>query len=91
MKKLPCWLNEGLKPRFRAAIYHFLDQPENRARWLPEYDDLTDTHQLIRNVHIEVFPFDPRTGADRETALLFSYRRRTLDRNAAVFEITLPF
>ncbi len=89
VKKLPYWLSEGLKPRFHAAIYRFLDQPENRTRWLPEYEDLTDTHQLIRNVHIEVFPFDPRTGADRETALLFSYRRRTLDRNAAVFEITL--
>lgn len=89
VKKLPDWLGEGLKPRFRNAIYRFLDQPENRARYLPEYDDLTDTHQLIRNVHIEVFPFDPRTGKNKECALLFSYRRRTLDQNAAVFEIEL--
>lgn len=90
LKKNPDWLGEGLKPQFRSVIYRFLDDPKNRTQYLPEYGDLADTHQLIRNVHIEVFPFDPHTGEDKQTALLFSYRNRTLDQNAAVFAVKLP-
>ncbi len=90
VKKLPSWLDEGLKPLYRGRIYRFLDDPENRKRYLPEYGDLADTRQLIRNVHVEVFPFHPLTGQKRETALLFSYRRRRPDKNAWIFEIQLP-
>ena len=88
-KKLPAWLDEGLKPQFRNAIFRFFAAEEIRAEFLPEYADLTDPHQLIRAAHVEVFPFDPRTGEERQTVLLFSYRRRDLDKNASVFEITL--
>ena len=88
-KKLPGWLDDGMKAQYRDAIFRFFAAEENRELYLPEYGYLTDPHQLIRAAHIEVFPFDPQTGEERQTALLFSYRRRDLDKNAAVFEITL--
>lgn len=87
-KKLPEWLTVSLKEDFRDKIFRWFDSPANRERYLPEYGEL-DTRQLIRSAHIEVFPFHPLTGAEKQTAILFHYRRCDLLGRAETTEIEL--
>lgn len=88
-KKFPEWMGRGYKEQYRNAIYHFLDQPDHIRSLLPEYQGL-DTREIIRSVHIEVFPFDPLTGRTARTAILFNYRAKTASQIEIFSEISLP-
>lgn len=83
-KKLPLRLGSGSK----NGIYEFFDNRDNVERYLPEYIEF-DTKQIMRNAHIEVFPYNPITGCGSETALLFNYRRCDNLGNATVTEILI--
>ena len=87
-RKLPDWLTVSLHEAHKTAIYAFYEQADNRERLLPEFAEL-DTKQLYRQAHIEVFPFNPLTGEQRKTPILFNYRRCDLLGNAEHTVITL--
>lgn len=87
-KKLPEWLTVSLNGAYKNPIFDFYDSPENRSRFLPEYEGI-ETKQLIRLAHIEVFPFDPETGVEGVTPLLFDYRKCDILGNAAHWKIKL--
>ena len=86
-KKLPEWLSvNGVTP-YLPQIRAFYEQADNRSLY-PGHEEMTDPRQLMRVLHLEVFPFDPRTGKEKTTALLFDYRRKDIFGNAAVTEVT---
>lgn len=87
-RKLPDWLTVSLHEAHKTAIYAFYEQADNRERLLPEFAEL-DTKQLYRQAHIEVFPFNPLTGEQYKTPILFNYRRCDLLGNAEHTVITL--
>lgn len=87
VKKAPDWLTVSITKKYQTAIYAFFNQKENITKYLPEYQDLTGV-QIYRNAHIEVFPFDPITKEQTDTALLFNYRKRTFSGKATI--CTLP-
>lgn len=72
-KRLPDWMGDGFKEAYRDAIYRFLDTPAHISALLPSLQGM-DTRQILRSVHIEVFPFDPLNGGEGNTAILFRYR-----------------
>ena len=86
-KKLPEWLAlNGVTPYLRE-IRAFYENADNRV-FYPGYEDLTDPRQLMRVLHLEVFPFDPRTGKQKKTALLFHYQNCNVLGNAIVTDVT---
>lgn len=89
VNRLPQWLEcNGVSP-YLDRIRRFYADPQNRVLF-PEYSEETDPRRLMRLLHLEVFPFDPRTGEQRQTVLLFNYRRTDLAGNAAIRRILLP-
>ncbi len=88
-KRLPQWLVcNGVTP-YLDQIRHFFEAPENRSLF-PEYAQEKDPRQLMRLLHLEVFPFDPRTGTEGQTALLFCYRCKDISGNASIKKVSLP-
>ncbi len=87
-KKIPEWLNVSLNESYKKTIFDFADCRENVERYLPEYLDF-DTKQILRNAHIEIFPFNPITREHGVTALLFNYRKCDLLGNANVQKIEI--
>lgn len=87
-KKLPVWLEAGVKEQYRERIFAWFDRQENVEGYLAEYGGF-DTRQLIRSAHIEVFPFDPDTGTEGETAVLYNYRQCDLLGRAKTVNINL--
>ncbi len=82
-KRLPEWLScNGVTP-YLDKIRDFFSKEENR-RYYPEYADETDPRRLMRILHLEVFPFDPRNGAEGLTPLLFRYRSCDILGNAEI-------
>jgi len=79
-KKLPAWMPDGTGEKGR--IYSFYSQPENLEKYLPEYAG-QEFKLTARMAHLEIFPFCPRTGEARETAVLFNYRRSDILGNAS--------
>lgn len=75
--KLPPWVNVDLSPTYRDAIRGFFMRAGNIDAYLPEYA-AEPSVRVERTAHMEVFPFDPETGAEGEVAVLFNYRRRSL-------------
>lgn len=73
-KKLPDWLDVGGFSKHKDRFYSFIDAHREEYFSADGYREY-DTKQLLRIVHLEIFPFDPR-GADsdkKETVLLFRY------------------
>ena len=62
---------------YRTPIQRFFMRTENIARYLPEYTAEPST-RVERTAHLEIFPFNPLSGADERTAVLFNYRRRSI-------------
>ncbi len=88
-KRLPDWLDQnGVTPHL-DQIRAFYQAEENR-RYYPEYAAETDPRQLMRLLHLELFPFDPRDGQDGCTLLLFNYRNCDLFGNATVTKPEFP-
>lgn len=87
-KKLPPDTDLSFREKFKTRIYDFYDNPENVRKYLPQYEGF-DAKQLIRSAHIEVFPFNPITSEERETAVLFNYKKCDILGNAQVFEIEI--
>lgn len=88
-RKLPDWLAASLEPEYREEIYRFFDSPEQVAAHLPECSGLP-TRQILRQAHLEIFPFSPASGAAGRTAVLFHYQRRGLLGNAEWEELGDP-
>ncbi len=85
-KRLPEWLEcNGVTP-YLEQIRAFYSAPESKALY-PEYAKETDPRRLMRLMHLEVFPFDPRTGAEGQTPLLFNYRCCDILGNAKVLQL----
>lgn len=79
-KVSPTWVTvDGFTPH-RPRILALLNE-QTIAKHLPQHMG-QDPKAIVRMVHIEVFPFDPRTGGDGETVLLFDYSRRDVDGRA---------
>ena len=88
-KRLPEWLDcNGVTP-YLEQIRRFYEVPENQS-FYREYIQPKEPRQLMRLLHLEVFPFDPQNGADGRTALLFNYRSRDLSGNACISRVDLP-
>lgn len=87
-KKLPEWLTVEKISQYKNKIYDFIDMRENVEKLLPEYAEF-DTKQIIRNAHIDVFPFHPVSLKSGDTAVLFNYRRCDLLGNAHATIISL--
>lgn len=75
--KLPPWVTVDLSAAYRDAIRGFFMQPGNIDRYLPEYATEPSV-RVERTAHLEVFPFDPESGAEEGVAILFNYRRRNM-------------
>lgn len=78
-KKLPPWMPDGTGDKGR--IYHFYERAENLEKYLSEYAG-QDFKLTARMAHLEIFPFCPETGEERETAVLFNYKREDILGNA---------
>lgn len=77
-KRLPDFLDNSTFIKNRRRISDFFESSAMREKYLPEYAEY-DTVQLMRMLHIEIFPFDPIEGDLREplpTAVLFCYNGR---------------
>ena len=87
-KAVPNWVDvDGTKEK-RAEIIAFYENEENRQRYLTEYEEW-HPKQVFKMAHIEVFPFNPVSGEEKECALLFNYKRRDVTGRAEVTEVTL--
>lgn len=90
------YLRENMKNRpsfapsadsYREQIKEFYRREAAKRQYLPEYEGF-DGKQLARMTHMEHFNRHPVTGEERETFLLFDYRRRNpLTFEAAVIEL----
>lgn len=69
-KRLPLWLNISKGGNYKNRFFDFVEN--NRQLFFPDYAEF-DTKQILRLVHFEVFPFNPITGTEGETTLLFRY------------------
>lgn len=69
-KRLPLWLNISKGGSYKNRFFDFVEN--NRQLFFPDYVEF-DTKQILRLVHFEVFPFNPITGTEGETTLLFRY------------------
>lgn len=78
-KKLPGWMPDGTGDKER--IYRFYERPDHLSRYLPEYAG-QEFKLTARMAHLEIFPFCPETGEEKETAVLFNYRRSDILDNA---------
>lgn len=92
-KKIPDWLIVTHE-KYKTQIYDFVDDQENVLHFLPEYQEF-DTKQILRNAHIQVFPFDvikgKQSGSQKVTAVLFNYRQCDLLGNAKTTKIELEY
>lgn len=88
-KRHPDWFPGPDAAPLRQRALLFLDQEENRARYLPE-DPGTDSKLLYKLVHFEPFSVDVLNGSTIPVVLLFDYRRKDLLGNAKVQSVTLP-
>jgi hypothetical protein len=87
-RKLPAWVKVDLSREYRGRIQGFFMNPERVAEYLPEYGG-ESSKQAERTAHLEVFPFDPATGAQGAVAVVFSYRRRDLLGRAATRRVSM--
>ena len=69
-------------------IYTFLTKNPSIREFLPDYNDI-DLKQLPKLVHIEEFPFNPKTLKDTPTTLLFNYRQTDVWGAALTQEVSL--
>jgi hypothetical protein len=76
-RKLPAWVTVDLSRKYRKQIQSFFRNPANIAAYLPEYEGESSSH-VERTAHLELFPFDPSTGAPGAVAVVFNYQRRNL-------------
>ena len=76
-RKLPPWISVDLSPAYREAIQRFFMKPGNIDAYLPEYVGEISV-RTERTAHLEIFPFNPETGASQTVAVLFNYRRRNV-------------
>lgn len=76
-RKLPAWITVDAAPLYREAIQKFFMKPGNIEAYLPEYAGEPST-RVERTAHLEVFPFDPKTGVEGTVAIVFNYRRRDI-------------
>ena len=81
-KKLPEWLSTSLNLKHRQAINDFFDLPETIPTLLPEYSDEKEPKKVQKMAHLQVFSLHPVTLEQKETAILFNYRRPDLLGNA---------
>ncbi len=87
-KAVPGWVEvDGTKEK-RAEILAFYEKEENRSRYLPEYEEW-HPKQVFKMAHLEVFPFNPITGEQKECALLFNYKRRDVTGRAEINQVEL--
>lgn len=80
-KKIPDWLTQGYEQEYRGAIYRFFAAPEKIRRFLPGYQEMP-AKLILRQAHLEVFPFSPVTMEEKRTAVLFQYLHTDLLGNA---------
>ncbi|NLV58340.1 MAG: B12-binding domain-containing radical SAM protein [Clostridiales bacterium] len=76
-RKLPTWITVDLTRKKRQHVQDFFKNEANIAAYLPEYSGEPST-QVERRAHLEIFPFEPSTGAPGAVAVVFNYRRRNL-------------
>lgn len=87
-KAIPEWVDVNGTFSHQDAIMAFYKEPENIEKYLPEYSD-KQSRQLMNMAHVEVFPFDPRTGEEKQCILVFNYRKRDVTGRAVAYEIEL--
>lgn len=75
LRQLPKFLDNSTFARNRNRISAFFENQEKREKYLPEYSEF-DPVQLMRMMHIEIFPFNPNKPGypPEKTAVLFGYR-----------------
>lgn len=81
MKTNPPWLGISQSAEDSEKLYLVFQNADKIKSIFPEYDDCP-AKQLPKLIHGEVFPFNPITMEEKETLILFNYRRRDLYGNA---------
>lgn len=81
IRKRPVWMPISDPPETREKAYAFLKNPQIREKYLDHYGHM-DYKQLYRLVHVGFFPFEPESGEEKETILLFDYQRTDLSGRA---------
>ncbi len=87
-KKWPEWMNSDAAVQYKRELRHFYEQEENRIRFFPQYEE-TDARRLANLLHLEIFPFDPVSGAPQQTAYLFCYQNCDVLGNAETISVPM--
>ena len=87
-KKLPTWMKEDLTLSRKEEVYRFYRKAMAEGTLLREYGGL-DPKQVYKMAHLEIFPFNPFSEEQVETAVLFNYRDADILGNARVMTVTL--
>lgn len=85
-KKQPDWVSVEGSSGYRDSILTLLGNPQFITDYLPHYAG-REPKQLIRMVHVEVFPFDPISGCREESAFVFDYHQRSMTEQASIQKI----
>ncbi len=71
-KKLPDWIDVSSASKYKNKFFDFVNNQDNREKYFPQYAEF-EVKQILRLVNFEVLPFNPLSGENKETALLFRY------------------
>ncbi len=86
VKKLPQWVTvDGIR-EYRQQIRSFYNNLQYLVEYLPNYSQQAGK-SLERITHLEVFPFDPDSGAQELTPILLDYEQRDVLGHAAMIRL----
>lgn len=84
-KRLPEWVDVSSYASIKNEALAFYSNEENVDKYLPQYKGY-DSKQLLRNAHIDEFPFDLE-GKANKTTILFNYKETDILGNAKCYKI----
>lgn len=88
MKTNPDWLDIRNTDETNKKISDFYIHCPVLYDMIPEYAGM-HPKQTAKQTHIERFPFNPITGENKETFLLFNYLNRDINGNASTTEVSM--
>lgn len=88
MKTNPDWLDIRNTDETNKKISDFYIHCPALYDIIPEYAGM-HPKQTAKQTHIERFPFNPITGENKETFLLFNYLNRDINGNASTTEVSM--
>lgn len=90
LRTTPKWFSLETIAANSSRFYEFLTRDPSIFQLLPEYTDVPQM-QLQKLIHIEEFPFNPKTLENVNTIFLFNYRKVNLLGHASAINLIYPF